>query len=170
MSIKNFGPNRRSRFKQGLYKVENVSKYKGDLSKVIYRSGWEKILMKYCDLSASVLAWSSEPVAIPYISPLDNRQHKYWVDFFILEQKPDGTTTKYLVEVKPSKDYKTKPLFEGRNTPKKVARYKREMETWLVNNAKFKFALEFAKTIGMEFIIVDETSLFGKKMTTKKKK
>lgn len=162
MSIKSLKP-KFGKFKQGYYKIQNVSKYNGDPTKVIFRSSWERKLMIYCDLTSSVLEWSSEPIYIQYISPLDNKPHKYYIDFYVVERDEQGNLHKYLVEVKPIKDYRDRPVLEGKRTLKKEAKYIDAMKVWLVNNAKFKYADAYAKSIGCEFIIVNEHSLFGKK-------
>ena len=39
--------------------------------------------MRYCDLNESVYQWQSEEIIIPYKSPIDNRIHRYFPDFFI---------------------------------------------------------------------------------------
>lgn len=155
--IKNLKP-KFGRFKQGYYKPKNPSKYLGDLSNIIFRSSWEYKFMCYCDLSSSVLQWSSEPVSIPYTSPIDGKKHKYFVDFYC--EIFDGVKNqKYLVEVKPVAQYLKQPIFEGKKTPKKLERYKQEMTTYIVNNAKFSYATQYAKNIGMEFKIITEKEL-----------
>lgn len=159
MSMKNHGPSRKARTKQGYYIPLNPTKYRGDLNKIIFRSNWEKMYMRYCDLSNSILEWSSESLAIPYISPLDMRPHKYYVDFQVVELQEDGTAKKFIVEVKPKKDYIEKPIFEGRRTPKKEKDFKRRAETWLVNDAKFKAAINYGRMFNMEFKIVNEETL-----------
>ena len=58
---------------RGKYFPSNTKKYKGDPSNIIYRSLWERKFMVYCDKNENVLEWSSEEIALPYKSPLDNR-------------------------------------------------------------------------------------------------
>jgi hypothetical protein len=69
----------------GKYNPINPKKYKGDTSKVIYRSLWERKLMVYCDNTKSVLEWGSEEVIIPYVSPWDGKVHRYFPDFYMLK-------------------------------------------------------------------------------------
>ena len=52
----------------GLYGVPG-SKYRGDPTKIIYRSLWERKFMIYCDANVNVLEWASEEVIIPYKDP-----------------------------------------------------------------------------------------------------
>lgn len=164
VNIKNIKPTHKSIFKQGYYKIKNIKKYVGDHTNIIYRSSWEHRFMVYCDISSHVLEWGSEPISIDYISPLDNKKHKYFIDFYMKIKIDDNNIKKYLIEVKPTKQYMNKPILEGKKHPKKIERYKKEMETWIINNAKFSAAIEYAKTVGFEFKIINETHLNGIKI------
>ena len=139
----------------GKYIPINPKKYRGDHSKVIYRSLWERKFMKWCDLNASVLKWGSEETIIPYVSPIDRKIHRYFVDFYVQLQDKNGTIKSYLVEVKPKKY--TKPPSK---TPKKKTRaWFSEVKNWGVNEAKWKAATEYAKDKKWEFIILTEDHL-----------
>ena len=48
--------------------------------------------MKYCDSNPNILEWGSEEVVIPYRSPLDNRVHRYFPDFYMHIKESNGTT------------------------------------------------------------------------------
>ena len=63
--------------------------------------------MKWCDSDEKCLQWSSEEVVIPYISPIDNKRHRYFPDFLIQTSK--GW---FLIEVKPQVEtkYFTPPM------------------------------------------------------------
>ena len=65
---------------------------------VIYRSLWERKFMKWCDLSESVIKWGSEETVVPYVSPLDNKIHRYFIDFYVQLRDKDGILKSYLVE------------------------------------------------------------------------
>ena len=86
---------------KGRYTPQNKDKYAGNPSNVIYRSLWERKLMKWCDLNPDVIKWGSEETVIPYVSPLDNKIHRYFVDFYIQVRTKDGLIKSYLVEVNP---------------------------------------------------------------------
>jgi hypothetical protein len=58
-------------------------KYIVNYKNIIYRSLWELKFMNYCDLNENIIKWSSEEIWIPYVSPLDNRCHKYFPDFYL---------------------------------------------------------------------------------------
>ena len=147
-------------YKQGFFKPKYPKKYIGDPTNIVYRSGWEKRVMQTLDENINVLRWASEEVIIPYVSPIDNRPHRYFPDFYVETKHPDGSIKKMLLEVKPKAQ--TKPPA----TPKrKTKRYITEVMTWGVNEAKWKAAEEYCKDKGWEFRIITEAELFKK--TTK---
>lgn len=163
--MKNIKPNKTGKFKQSYFTAKNPHKYHGDPSKIIYRSSWEHRFMSWCDLHPSIVKWASEPVGIPYISPLDERHHMYYVDFWVLVEK-DGAKKQYLIEIKPS--VQTKPpaqtliskVNEGAATTAQIKRFNRELRTYIVNKAKFQAAHEYAINRGMEFQVCTENFLF----------
>ena len=88
---------------KGKYYPSFPRKYKGDPTNIIYRSLWERKFMVYCDKNTKILEWGSEEIALPYISPHDNRIHRYFPDFYIKVQESTGRIKRYLIEVKPKK-------------------------------------------------------------------
>ena len=90
------------KFRQGVFKPVNFKKYIGKGSPV-YRSGWELKFFRWADLNENILAWGSENIIIPYLNPLDNKVHRYFVDNFIVFKDKNGNTNKFLIEIKPSK-------------------------------------------------------------------
>ena len=62
---------------KGIFRPSNPKKYVGDPKRIVYRSLWERKFMVYCDTSKSISEWGSEELAIPYISPLDKKMHRY---------------------------------------------------------------------------------------------
>lgn len=161
MSIKSNKPSKKSGYRQGYYTLVNPEKYIGDPTKIIYRSSWEQKFCAYCDATSEIVKWSSEPIGIKYISPLDNREHTYYIDFYMRTER-DEEAVDYLVEVKPSASL-ARPILEGvKITTKKLTTYNYELKTWLVNRSKFAAAQIFAERSGYKFIIVTEDFLFGK--------
>ena len=75
---------------KGFFKPKNPSKYKGNPDNIIYRSSWERQVMKWLDENTNVIEWQSEEVAVPYISPVDNRYHRYFPDFIAKMKRPEG--------------------------------------------------------------------------------
>lgn len=139
---------------KGKYKPKNPQKYKGDIQNIVWRSTWELRLMKYLDLSSSILWWNSESVIIPYISPVDGKTHRYFPDFLICAKTKDGNTKKILIEVKPKAQ--TKP---PQKRSRKTQKYLNEVKTYSVNQAKWKSALNYCKKRGWEFSIMTEDTL-----------
>ena len=88
---------------KGKYKPSHSKKYKGDPTNIIYRSLWERKFMQYCDSNSNVLEWGSEEIALPYRSPVDNKVHRYFPDFYVKVKEPTGKIKKMLLEVKPLK-------------------------------------------------------------------
>ena len=89
---------------KGRFKPKNYQKYKGDPTNIIYRSLWERKFMNYCDLTENVSEWQSEEFWIPYISPKDNRVHRYFPDFYIKTKNGDKVFPKF--SKGPSRYYK----------------------------------------------------------------
>jgi hypothetical protein len=148
--------------KSGKYAPRNPDKYIGDIHNIIYRSSWEYRFCIYCDTNDSILKWSSEPVAIDYYNPLDKKDHKYNVDFYIKVQREDQTEQDWIIEIKPENQTK-KPIYEGVNTLAKLKSYNRNMQIWITNQAKFKAAKIWAEKRGYKFGVVDENFLFKSK-------
>lgn len=119
------------------------------LNNIIARSSWERIVMIYIDNSESVLKWGSEVVVIPYISKLDGKTHRYFVDFY-LEMK-DGK--KLLIEIKPDKQTKAP------SQTKNYKRYLNEVATYSVNISKWEQAKIWANKHGAEFFVWTELDL-----------
>ena len=137
------------RYKQGKYIPRLPKKYKGDYRNIVYRSSWEYKFMQWCDATPSVLEWGSEEIAIPYISPVDGKRHKYYPDFYVKVKNK-----KYMVEVKPNRQTK-----EPKTQKKLTKRYVTEVVTYSVNRAKWKAAEEFCKDFGWEFMLITEKEL-----------
>tara|TARA_B100001996_G_scaffold204396_1_gene156545 strand:- start:2305 stop:2742 length:438 start_codon:yes stop_codon:yes gene_type:complete len=139
---------------KGKYYPKFPHKYKGDPTTITFRSLWERKYMNWCDKNANILEWSSEEIIIPYISPVDNKIHRYFPDFYTKIKETDGKIRKYIIEVKPLKQ--TLP-------PKKPKRqtkgYIREAYEYAKNQAKWKMAKEFCADRQWEFKVVTEREL-----------
>ena len=83
------------------YKPVNPKKYQGNPNNIICRSSWERKFCQWADKKESVISWASEEINIPYISPKDNRVHKYYPDFLIKVKESSNRIKTYVVEVKP---------------------------------------------------------------------
>lgn len=139
---------------KGKYRISNVSKYRGNINDVVFRSSWELRFMKWCDLNPNILEWGSEVVVIPYKSPLDKRIHRYFVDFYIKVKDSTNTITKYLIEIKPERF--TKPPAKPERKTKKFID---EIFQYAVNQAKWESANEFCLDRNMKFLVLTEKDL-----------
>ena len=139
---------------KGKYKVRAPYKYKGNPTKVIYRSLWERKFMTYCDTNINILEWGSEEVYMWYRSPVDNRPHRYFPDFYIKVREKNGTIKKYIIEVKPQRQ--TKPPAKPKRQTKG---YLREALEYAKNQAKWKAANEWCLDRGFEFKVITEKEL-----------
>ena len=146
------------------YKPSHPEKYKGNSSNIICRSNWERTFCKYCDLNENVISWASEEFNIPYVSPVDNRVHKYYPDFLI-EVKENNRIKKYVIEIKPKKQTSPPPK-KSRVTKS----YIYECKTFEVNRAKWRAAREFCIDNGLEFKIITEEELYGSRGIPRKRK
>ena len=88
---------------KGKYQPSFPKKYKGDCTNIIYRSLWERKFMVYCDKNENILEWGSEEIIVPYRSPVDNRYHRYFPDFYIKYKDNNGKIKKSIIEIKPFK-------------------------------------------------------------------
>jgi hypothetical protein len=138
---------------KGKFVPRNPQKYKGNPNNIIYRSTWEVRAMKYFDTNPNVIWWASEEMHIKYFSPVDKRVHRYFPDFIIRVKRPDGTTSTYMIEIKP--ESQTKLRSTNRNTRKFI----KEAATYMINQAKWHAATEFCKDHGWEFKVLTEKDL-----------
>ena len=139
---------------KGKYYPSCPRKYKGDPTNIIYMSLWERKFMVYCDKNQNILEWASEEIAIPYRSPIDNRVHRYFPDFYMKVKEMNGKIKRYVIEVKPAKQ--TKPPAKPKRQTKG---YIREAYEYAKNQAKWKMAREFCADRQWEFKVVTEKEL-----------
>ena len=138
----------------GKFKPKNYKKYKGDPTKIYYRSLWERRFMVYCDNNPNIIEWGSEEVIIPYRSPVDRKVHRYFPDFYIKYRNSKGDVLREIIEVKPKK-YTIEPKIPKRKTKSFV----REVYEWGKNTAKWKAAREYCRDRNMDFVILTEDHL-----------
>jgi len=140
---------------KGRYCIKNPKKYRGDITKIFYRSSWELKFMVRCDTDSSILEWGSETVIIPYVSPVDDKMHRYFVDFYMKVRNKDGIIQEYLIEVKP-KSQTQPPVKSAKRTSKK---FLQEVMTYGVNQAKWEAAEKYCARVGWKFQILTEIEL-----------
>lgn len=142
-----------AKFRQGLFRPLNPHKYAGNTEHIIYRSFLEFRVMSKLDADPTIVKWASEEFYIPYVSPLDGRTHRYFVDLFF-EKRTNKNTQKYICEVK--------PYLQTQPPKSKGKRLLKESATLANNLAKWKSANEWAKQRGCKFILWTEQDLDGR--------
>ena len=139
---------------KGRYIPSKPQKYKGDSSKIVYRSLWERKFMVYCDRSDNILEWGSEEIVMPYRSPVDGRVHRYFPDFYIKVKESTGRIKKMIIEIKPKRQCSPP------SKPKKQTKgYLREAYEYAKNQAKWEAASEWCKDRGYIFKVFTEKEL-----------
>lgn len=148
------------KYHQGKFVPKNPDKYVGDVNNIIFRSSWERRAFAWADNNTSILKWASEEIIVPYVSPIDNRVHRYFVDMTVQYRAKNGETRIAMIEIKPhAQTMKPAPTKSGRITK----RYLNEQYTYVVNKAKWKAAKAYCDKKGWDFIIADEYTLGIKK-------
>lgn len=144
-------------YHQGFFTPRNPEKYIGDVKNIVYRSSWELKALKWCDMNPSVLQYTSEETIVPYFNELDGKMHRYFVDLTIKIKTAQGVRT-FLVEIKPESQVK-KPVPPKRVTKKSQVNHLAEIDTWIVNQQKWKAAEAYAEKRGWQFKILSEKEL-----------
>jgi hypothetical protein len=139
---------------KGKYQPSFPKKYKGDPTNIVYRSLWERTFMRYCDTNENILEWFSEEIAVPYRSPIDNKIHRYFPDFYIKVKESNGQIKRYLIEIKPKKQ-----TIEPQVQKRKTKGYIYEVYEYAKNQAKWNAAKEWCADNGYEFKVLTEDDL-----------
>ena len=138
---------------KGWFRPRNPQKYRGDPNGIVYRSSWELKVMKYLDDNPAVIWWASEELPIRYVSPIDQKVHRYFPDFIVRTKRKDGQETTMVLEVKPYRQ--TQMPVQKRKTQ----RFINEMATYAINQEKWKAADLFCKEHGWQFKLITEKDL-----------
>lgn len=142
---------------QGRFFPKYPQKYKGNPNTIIFRSGWERTFMEYCDRSSQITKWASEELAISYYFSGDQKWHKYYPDFIIEVAAPQGHQV-WLIEIKPLKE----TLPPQSRIQKSQRRLLKETVTYAKNQAKWNAATAFCAEKGWKFMILTEKDLYPK--------
>lgn len=129
---------------------EHPEKYIGDTSNVVYRSLWERNVMRWLDQCPDVVEWGSEEIAIQYEHPVRGGRAKYYPDFVV--KWTNGQIK--LIEVKPYIQTQ-RPNKPSRQSQK----YLKEVMTYAVNQEKWSVAEKFCNKNNMTFEIWTEIKL-----------
>lgn len=123
---------------------------------IISRSNLETRFFLKCDSNENVIKVASEEIVIPYISGFDGKQHRYFIDLYLKVKTKDGKIKEFIVEIKPLVFTKPPRLPKSK---RKTKGYLQEVKNYIVNQSKWEYAKEFAKSRGMKFIILTEKDL-----------
>lgn len=154
--IKDFLKPKHGKTKQGYYIAKNVNKYKGDPSKIIFRSSWEYKFATWLDINDNVIEWATEPFSIKYFYKADTKIHRYYPDFYF-SMNVNGEIKKYIVEVKPSKDLRW-PDKPKRITEKTERNYYYQISQYTKNYDKWETIKQWCKANGFTFYFLTEHS------------
>jgi hypothetical protein len=145
------------KYYQNKFKPRNSQKYKGDINGIWYRSSWECKFYTWLDTSSDVIEWSSEETVIKYLSPVDNKIHRYFPDAWA-KIKTNNGIKEFIIEIKPFKQ-----TIQPKTPKRKTKKYLNGVTTYLINDAKWKAAREYCLDAGMYFKIITEKELFNTK-------
>ncbi len=134
---------------QGYYTPANPSKYVGN-NRPIFRSSWEFKVMQMFDSNPNITSWASESLKIPYMNPFTNKYTVYIPDFVVTYTDATGKNKAEIIEVKPVKE-----------TFLEQAKSQRDKAAVALNAFKWAAAQAFAKSHGMSFRVLNETSIFN---------
>lgn len=110
--------------------------------------------MKWLDTNSKVKWWASEPFPVPYISPIDGKQHSYWPDFVFCIETKSGAERRVMVEVKPENQ-----TIPPKQQARKTRAYMNKVATWGKNQAKWKAAKQLCESKNMDFQVWTEKTL-----------
>lgn len=146
---------------KGRFRPTNPGKYKGDPSNIIYRSMWEFKFFRFADLHPDIIWWQSEEIAIPYMSPIDNKVHRYFPDVILMKKVGDDKYETIMIEIKPKSQTSPPDISKRNNTPtgRVSRRYLKEVKTYGINEAKWKAAQKYCDERGWKFQIMTEQHL-----------
>lgn len=141
-----------SHYLQGIYKPINPDKYSGRMDNIVYRSGLELKWFRFFDLNPYIINWACEEFVVGYINPLDNEQHKYFIDVFIRYRTKNDEVKEALIEIKPFTQ--TRPPERKKRLTKS---YRYAVKQYIVNEAKWNYASKVAEKHNIDFKILTET-------------
>lgn len=110
--------------------------------------------MRYLDSHSGILEWTSEELVIPYRSPIDNRVHRYFPDFWVKKKDANGIISEVVIEVKPKQQ-----LIPPKKPKRLTARYINEVKTFAVNQRKFETAQAYCERNNMIFQVMTQDDL-----------
>lgn len=136
---------------KGKFAPINPKKYMGNPKNIIYRSWWEFCYFRQLDSDKNVVRWASEEFCIRYVSPIDNKIHRYFPDVYYETAKGE----KYLIEIKPLSQSVPPKIDKKKNRRKLLS----EIKTYEVNQSKWKAAKAWCDERNISFKVLTEKQL-----------
>lgn len=150
-----------SKSAKGTYTPRNPEKLFNPNKEITFRSSWEFAAFRMCDNHPSIIKWGSENIQIPYRNPLTNKWTVYIPDLLMVYESKSGLRAS-MIEIKPAKEVPGY-LSESKNGGKPVRYSAKDKAAHIVNTAKWDAAKKFCGKRGIEFRVITEFELFGKK-------
>lgn len=146
---------------RGRFRPNNPSKYKGDPTKITYRSLWELKVFRRCDDHPDIVEWQSEEIAIPYMNPVKGKTSRYFPDIVIKKRVGPDKYQTVMIEIKPKSQTKPPNPAKRNNTPsgRVSRRYINEAATYAINEAKWKAAERYCRERGWAWHIMTEDEI-----------
>ena len=146
---------------KGRFRPSNPEKYKGDPTKITYRSLWELKFFRFIDQHPDVIWWQSEEVIVPYLSPIDGKMHRYFPDVILKKKVGENQFETIMIEIKPQGQTVPPDISKKNKTPsgRISRRYLNEVKTFGINDAKWKAARKFCEERSWKFEIMTEKHL-----------
>ena len=143
---------------KGRFRPKNPEKYKGDPTKIVYRSLWELKLMRRFDEHPDIVEWRSEEVIVTYMNPVKGKTSRYYPDFVIKKRIGENKYQVVMIEVKPKSQTAPPNPTNKYNTPsgRVSRRFLNEAAAYAINEAKWKAAQRYCKERGWIFTIMTE--------------
>jgi hypothetical protein len=132
---------------------KNKEKFVGQFAPL--RSSYEEKFAKWCDKTPNIVKWAYESIIISYYDPIKRKMRRYYPDFTIAVQNPNGTVNAFLVEIKPMKEMRPPKMTPG----KQHKIYQKELATYTTNLAKQEAARNWCIKHNMEFKVLNENHL-----------
>lgn len=153
----------RKTYLQGNFTPKNPQKFLGGMNgsrTATYRSSWELKLMIAMDSSKTFLRWGSEIIVCRYVSPIDHKEHHYYIDFYFeCKDAVTGAIKRFWAECKPYAETIPPPI-PKRKTPKAMENYQIKAMTYAQNMAKWDAAKKQAERHpNTTFIVITERNM-----------
>lgn len=139
-------------FRQGVFVPKHPEKYIGDVTKIYFRSSWEKTTFEFLDNNVMVRRWGSEEIKIPYLDTVSNKMRTYFPDIWVEYVTKYGEVVTEIWEIKPKN--------QTRTPNPRHKHYLTESLTFETNKCKWAAAQAFCDSQGWKFRIVTETSIY----------